>query len=436
MQDDHAYRIRLLRVLGLAFGLATVVGGMVGQGILRTPGTVAASLPTIELILLLWVAGGLMALLDAMALLELAASVPRAGGPTAFVERALGSLPGAIVGWSDLLNNIASIAMIATALATFTLRLGVTLPLPVTAIAVMLGFGVLNATTTRLSGGSQTIFSAAKGLMLLAIVVLMLVAPAGDAASSPPMAATLAMGVVAMRMVYGTYSGWGASTYFCEEVTDASRNVVRATTGGILLVTLLYLLVNIGVLRVLGHAGTAASDLAVADAVAVVLGPMSGLVVTAFAILSTAAVVNLNIMWCSRIAYSMSLQRLLPERISRVAQGGSPRWAIGFVVLASAALATTGNYEFLLSVAAVPALVVTILCDWGAIRLRRAEPALPRPFRMPLYPLPVIVSLMINIGLLILVTLDDPISAGFGLTMIVAIIALHLGQRQRRALAA
>ena len=76
---------RLLSILGLGFGLAGAVGGTIGAGILRTPGLVAAQLPTAPL-------------LGAICIAELAASLPRAGGWYVYAERAFGRRVGFLVG--------------------------------------------------------------------------------------------------------------------------------------------------------------------------------------------------------------------------------------------------------------------------------------------------------------------------------------------------
>src|SRR5690349_13517048 len=102
----HRPRGELLRVLGLGFGVAVVVGGVVGQGIMRTPGIVAGALPDPVWILAAWALVGVFSCIDAFALVELGASVPHAGGPYAFVQRAFGRTPGAVVGWSDWLNAV------------------------------------------------------------------------------------------------------------------------------------------------------------------------------------------------------------------------------------------------------------------------------------------------------------------------------------------
>src|SRR5688500_7151792 len=101
---------KLLRVLGVGFGLAVTVGNTVGAGILRAPGEVAAQLPQVGPFILVWVAGGVYALLGAFALSELGAMMPRSGGYYVFARRALGDFPAFVVGWTDWLAQCGTIA--------------------------------------------------------------------------------------------------------------------------------------------------------------------------------------------------------------------------------------------------------------------------------------------------------------------------------------
>src|SRR5918993_5069808 len=92
---------KLLRVLGVVFGVAVVIGGMVGQGILRTPGIVANAVHSPESIVLLWIVGAGLVAISAFAYVELGTAIPRAGGPYDFVRHAFGPLPGVIAGWGQ-----------------------------------------------------------------------------------------------------------------------------------------------------------------------------------------------------------------------------------------------------------------------------------------------------------------------------------------------
>src|SRR5206468_11911617 len=103
----------LLRVLGVAFGLAVTIGGTIGMGILRTPGEVASQLPTPTLFIGVWILGGVYALLGAISVAELGAMIPRSGGWYVFVHRAMGNYPGFIVGWSDWLSTCGTLAVIS-----------------------------------------------------------------------------------------------------------------------------------------------------------------------------------------------------------------------------------------------------------------------------------------------------------------------------------
>ena len=92
---------RLHRSLGVWFGVAVGVGGMIGAGILRAPGESRRRLPSPALFLGAWVLGGVYALLGANAIAELATIAPRSGGQYVFVREALGPYAGFIVGWND-----------------------------------------------------------------------------------------------------------------------------------------------------------------------------------------------------------------------------------------------------------------------------------------------------------------------------------------------
>src|SRR6185503_18146274 len=88
---------RLLRVLGVGFGIAVIIGNTIGAGIFRAPGSIAQQLPHPWLFLGVWILGGLYALLGAISLAELGAMLPKSGGQYVFARYALGEYAGFIV---------------------------------------------------------------------------------------------------------------------------------------------------------------------------------------------------------------------------------------------------------------------------------------------------------------------------------------------------
>ena len=424
----------LLRVLGIGFGLAAVVGGVVGQGIMRTPGIVAGALPDNWMILSFWAIGGILALIDGFAIMELASSVPRAGGPYVWAARAFGPFVGTLLGWTDWTNGIVGIGFTAVVFAEYLQRLGYLTyyPLGLIAVALIAVLAAINWTGTRISGASQTIGSAIKGFSLLVLVVVLFAGPSQPIAPSVHMSPvlTLAAATIALRAINNTYGGWNTAAYFCEEMQEPERNIVRATFGGIIIVTILYVLFNAALLHVLTREQIAASTLPAADAAAGVLGNASGVVMTGLAIFSVVAISNLTVMFVTRICYGMARDGYMPKILAKVSVTGTPRIALYATAVGGALLASTGGYERLIAIGATTGIVINGAVDLAAIRMRYREPDLARPFKMPLFPLPALLGFLINGVLLAALFYEDPGNSLAGLGF-VAMIGIAYKAKQK-----
>lgn len=425
---------QLLRVLGLGFGLATVVGGVIGAGILRQPGVVAGAVGDPVLIVSLWVAGAIMAAVNAFTVVELGSSLPRAGGPYALVTHGLGPRAGAVIGWADWFNGMSTLAFLSVAFAEFLQRAGLFTdrPLGLLAVALVLAAFVLNWTGTRTNGFAQTLFCAAKGFALALILAGLLLAPA--AAQPPPPAPGAALGLaalaLAMRAIHNSYTGYQTPIYVGEEMVNPARNVARSVFGGLAVVAGLYILINIALLRVLTVEEMAASPLALAEGAVKAFGPSGGLAVAAFGVLSVAASVNLRLMTHSRGAFAMARDGALPAPLARVAPGGSPRVALTLTMLGGVALAASGAYLAIVAINAPLRILIEISLIATLIRLRRTAPALPRPFRMPLYPLPAVLALAANSVLLAAVIWEDPANSAVALAAVALAAGFVWGRRR------
>ena len=444
MTTNHRPIGHLLRVLGLAFGVAVVVGGTIGQGIFRTPGIVAAHAPAPLLMLGLWALGGVLVAIDACAMVELSASVRQAGGPYVYIGRAFGRVARSVAGWADYLVWIMALAFISVVFSEYLHELGVLRGVPggVLAAGLIMACWALNLGGTRSSGATQTLFSAIKGAMLVGLIVALFAwrgEPGAEveAAGTMPSATVGVLALVgAMRAIVNTYSGWWASSYFNEEVRQ-SRDIVRATFGGILAITAIYVLVNAALLHVLSPTEMAATKLPAAAAATRALGPAGGMVMTAMAIFSVVAICNLVMMLVSRIGYGMARDRVLPRALMQVSAKGTPQVAMSVAAGLAIVAALSGTYETLIAVTVPTTLAMIGAVDLAAIRLRRREPELERPFRMPLFPLPAVIGFLINAGLLVAMVVEDPghTVTGIGAAVILGIGYALFGKSEREATA-
>ncbi|HEY0266361.1 MAG TPA: amino acid permease, partial [Rhizomicrobium sp.] len=165
-------RGHLLRIFGLGFGLAVVIGGVVGSGIMRNPSVVAAGFPNAGWILLAWLGGGIFVAIDAMPTVELGAAIPLAGGPTAIITRAVGPRSGFLIGWADWCQLTVSTGFITVAFGEYVHRLGLMPGLTAgqIAIALVLACGLVNWIGARVGGESQNIGTALKAVGLVVLV--------------------------------------------------------------------------------------------------------------------------------------------------------------------------------------------------------------------------------------------------------------------------
>src|SRR5256885_4029933 len=148
---------RLLKVLGVWFGIAAAVGNTIAAGIVRAPGDIAQWLPNAYLFLAVWIVGGLYALVGASSMAELGAAIPRSGGQYNFARRALGDYAGFIVGLSDWLSTCGTAAAVGIVIAEYSGHLFPVLAgntkIEIISIAIICALGVLQWRGIRWGSG-------------------------------------------------------------------------------------------------------------------------------------------------------------------------------------------------------------------------------------------------------------------------------------------
>ena len=383
----------LLRILGISFGLAVIVGSTLGIGILRTPGLVAAQLGNRSAILTVWIVGGLYTLLGSVCLTELGTMLPRAGGYYVYARRAFGDTVGFAVGWTDWITYCAVLGYVSIGMSEFVALLvpslgGAVRPI---AVALLLAFVALQWMGVRVSSRFQEIATALKFVAFLALVAACFaaaprLAPAFGAGAALPSAPTLAGVIVALQSVVITYGGWQSALYFTEEDRDPARNLPRSMIGGEMVVIGVYLLVNLALLAVLPVPVLAGSTLPAADAAQIILGVRGAQTITLLSLISLPPLLNAIMMIGTRILFAMGRDGLLWSRTAAVNAGGTPGVATLVTTAVAIGLIVTGTFQRLVAMASFLLAANYSVCCLALVVLRRREPGLARPFRAWGYP--------------------------------------------------
>lgn len=417
-------------MLGVTFGLAVTIGGVIGMGILRTPGDVAGYLPRPWLFLGVWLLGGLYALLGTINVAELGAMLPRDGGFYVYARRALGPYTGFIIGWSDWLSTCGTTAAIALVIGEYTAALFPALAgreVPVALLSVTL-FALLHWLGVRWGGRAQEVTSLLKALAFLALVTACFILghrqPVADAVAqtTPLVSFALFSGMIrALQGVIYTYDGWYNVIYFGEEMNNPARNIPRSMIGSMLLVTLIYLLVNLALLYVLPLSEIAGQKLAVGVAANALFGSSSAKIIAALATVSMLSTVNANSMIAPRIMFAMSRDGLVSEKALKVNRGGTP--SVTLLLSTVAALLFIVFSKRLEKVFAILAFFFVInyaVTFLAVFILRRREPELPRPYRVWGYPYTTALVLSGSLAFLAGAVLDSPQDGIYVLVLLAA----------------
>jgi basic amino acid/polyamine antiporter, APA family len=388
---------QLLKLLGVGFGVAVTVGGTIGTGILRKPGPIAAQLGDPWLILLLWLAVGIYALMGVLCAVELAISMPQAGSWYVYARRAFGNYFGFLTGITSWFGTVAALGFGAYTMSEYISLLmpGLDAQNQLMAIIILVLLTGFHWLGTKSAGKSQEVLAFIKALGLIIFVIFCF-----SYGQAPTLSETQAgmektllpvsfiAIITAFQAIFYTYDGWHTATYFSEENKDPARTLPKSMVMGVLTIIIIYLLVNAAILYVLPMEKLMTSKLAAADAVQQIFGDASAKVVTLFLMISILGIVNAQIMFAPRVIFSMSRDKLFFPAASRVNSMGTPSVAMPLTSILSAGLILSGKDTCgILSDIATFFFVMSYAAGFAAlIRLRETEPELARPYKVPWFP--------------------------------------------------
>jgi APA family basic amino acid/polyamine antiporter len=384
--------------LGVFDACMMIVGIVIGAGIFKAPSIVAGSVATPEVFIALWVAGGAISLVGALCYAELGSAFPNAGGEYYFLNRAYGGSVGFLFAWARMTvvqtGAIAAIAFVFGDYATQLLPLGAKSSVIYAALGVA-GITALNVLGTRESRLLQNVLTIALACAIFTLIVAGLAMGGAPHSAAPPAAASSGplFSQLALIFILLTYGGWNEAAYLTAEIRDARRNIVRALMLGILVVTVLYVLLNLAYLNVLGLAGMKASKAVAADLMQATLGGGGAAALSLIVIAAALSTLNGTVFTGARTNYAVGRDFAMFRALGVWReQSNTPVNALlvqGAVALALVFLAsfTPDGFETMVAYTAPAFWLFFLLTGVSLFVLRRQQPINTDHFRVPLYPL-------------------------------------------------
>ena len=404
---------------------------MIGSGIFLVPGGVLRQAggqagPA----LLVWVIGGVLSLLGALAYGELGAMNPAAGGLYVYLRDAFGPLTAFLYGWTFfLVIATGSAATLAVASSSYLQQFVALGPIgqKLAAVVLLAIVAAINVGSTRRSADVQNWSTAIKvGALLIMSAVLMLAPRTATAAPVPvpvwpaSITASLLSGMgLAMIGVLWAYEGWQYVTFSAGEAIDPQRIFPRAIVIGTASLIGIYLFANAGYLAALGTDGVANSNRVAAEAVGAIVGPGAAKLIAVVILVSIFSATNGLTISAPRVYFAMAQDGLFFRTLAHVhPQFGTPAVSILAGTAWAMVLALSGTFEQLLTYVVFVGWIFYGLGAACVFALRRTQPDAPRPFRLPGYPWSALLFIAAAAALVLNTIVTQPGRAAVGIGVV------------------
>ena len=308
MLNEPSSSQQLKRQLTLFDSTCIIVGIIIGSGIYRTSGLIAAQFASATPLILCWICGGVIGLFGALCYARLAEHYPGEGGDYVYLSRAFGKSAGVLFAWCQFWivrpGNIGAMAFVFADYLRQILGTGNEWNVYY-AVTCVLILTFLNIVGVRSGKWTQNLLTTAKVVGLLAIVVL------AFALSTPPEDATVAPPPdnpnlhLAMVLILFTYGGWNDMAFVTSEMKDPRRNIPRGLLAGAGSVTMIYVLLNLAFIYALGMESLSRSDVVASDLLQLLIGDWGRVLISLLICISCLGAINGMIFAGARIYFAI-----------------------------------------------------------------------------------------------------------------------------------
>ena len=412
---------QLQKNLGIAAALSTVVGMVIGGGVFFKPQavyTLTGGAPGLGI--LAWIIAGIMTITAGLTAAEVSAAIPKTGGMMVYIEEIYGKKLGFLTGWMQTVlffpATAAAIAVMFGQQAALLLN-NSSLVMPMT-IGVILLIGILNTFGSKTSGAIQTVSTVCKLIPLGLIIVFGFIKGSGDNPIMNPLVAEgiRPMGIIGQLLVaiLFAYDGWINVGALAGEMKNPGKDLPKAIIGGLSIVMAINVVINLAYLWVLPASELAQYASPASIVAEKIFGPVGGKLINVGILVSVFGCLNGYLLTGPRIPYTLANQKLLPATFGKLNKNGVPANATLFMAVLSVIYALSGQFNLLSDLSMFAIWAFYTLTFIGVIKLRKTQPDLERPYKVPFYPVIPIISICSGL----FVVIDQLFLAGMKSSMI------------------
>ena len=412
---------QLQKSLGIAAALSTVVGMVIGGGVFFKPQavyTLTGGAPGLGI--LAWIIAGIMTITAGLTAAEVSAAIPKTGGMMVYIEEIYGKKLGFLTGWMQTVlffpATAAAIAVMFGQQAALLLN-NSSLVMPMS-IGVILLIGILNTFGSKTSGAIQTVSTVCKLIPLVLIIVFGFIKGSGDNPVMSPLVAEgiSPMGIIGQLLVaiLFAYDGWINVGAIAGEMKNPGKDLPKAIIGGLSIVMAINVVINLAYLWVLPASELAQYASPASIVAEKIFGPVGGKLINVGILVSVFGCLNGYLLTGPRIPYTLANQKVLPAMFGKLNKHGVPANATLFMAVLSVIYALSGQFNLLSDLSMFAIWAFYTLTFIGVIKLRKTQPDLKRPYKVPFYPVIPIISICSGL----FVVIDQLFLAGMKSSMI------------------
>ncbi len=446
--------ITLIRGLGLVSASAIVIGNVIGTGVFLKTRVMTCNVETPGNVLAVWVAAGLLSLAGALTYAEIATLWPRAGGEYVFLREAYGPRFGFLYGWMQFfIARAGGLAAMSVAFAIFlnvvtgnrlgtpyfTLKLGAFDysfgHLQLVALSSIAIVTLINCAAVRVSGAVAAFLTSIKIALVLFIGLGAFIYAGGDwahlwmsgaggACEEVPAATRGGFGGVgaAMLAALWAYNGWNDLTFLSGEVKRPERNIPLALIGGMIIICLLYVFINLAYFYVLSPAeisGVSTKSSVATEAALRFLGPVAVSLMAMALLASSFGTLHVGVLASGRLPYAMARDRLFFQTFAKLnARTHTPTRSLVAQAVWAGILALSGSFDALTDYSIFGLWIFYALATATVFVFRRRMPEAERPYRTWGYPVVPLLFLIVATWLIFNTLVTAPWRSVTGVVLI------------------